>query len=332
MSEYRIEDLARSTGTTVRNIRAYQDRGLLPKPSRRGRVNVYDDDHLARLRQIAGLLERGYTLASIKELLDAWDSGRGLDGVLELLAEVDRPWSDETPARLTHQQLAEAFGAGDAEAVAEAVSLGVLEPDEDGGYLVPSPQLLSVVIELHAAGVPLAAVSGHLRELRAQVEHIARRFVDFAREHVFQRCEVSPPTDSAAARAAELVRRMRPLARQSVDVELARAMRTLATRHLQHALGSSVAYPGPYEPTVTFAQRPHGSPADRREPRSATPPSPGQVRHLVLDLDHRDAQQLAADALPPGVELRVTIPEETASLLRVLLERAAPGPSRDNAP
>lgn len=71
MPEYRIEDLARESGATVRNIRAYQDRGLLPRPGRRGRTNVYDGSHLARLRQISGLLERGYTLASIKELLEA---------------------------------------------------------------------------------------------------------------------------------------------------------------------------------------------------------------------------------------------------------------------
>ena len=37
---YRIEDLAHLSGATVRTIRAYQDRGLLPRPERRGRANV----------------------------------------------------------------------------------------------------------------------------------------------------------------------------------------------------------------------------------------------------------------------------------------------------
>ncbi|NEE49661.1 MerR family DNA-binding transcriptional regulator, partial [Streptomyces sp. SID8455] len=36
-AEYRIEDLAHASGATVRTIRAYQDRGLLPTPERRGR-------------------------------------------------------------------------------------------------------------------------------------------------------------------------------------------------------------------------------------------------------------------------------------------------------
>ncbi|MFF3174235.1 MerR family transcriptional regulator [Streptomyces sp. NPDC057900] len=239
-AEYRIEDLAHASGATVRTIRAYQDRGLLPTPERRGRANVYRDTHLARLRQIADLLDRGYTLASIKELLEAWDTGRGLGGVLGLVAEVHGPWTDERADRITRAELDVRFGgAQDEQAVAEAVDLGVLEriPGRDDEFLVPSPQELSVAVELHAAGVPLSAISGHLRELRGQVEQIASRFLEFTTEHVFARyLGHRPPTDADAAEAASLVRRLRPLAQQTVDAELARAMRTFATRHLEHHL------------------------------------------------------------------------------------------------
>ncbi|MEU0660315.1 MerR family transcriptional regulator [Streptomyces lavendulocolor] len=239
-AEYRIEDLAHHSGATVRTIRAYQDRGLLPKPERRGRSNVYGDAHLTRLRQIADLLDRGYTLASIKELLEAWDAGRGLGGVLGLVAEVHGPWTDEEADRITRAELDAAFdGAPDEEAVREALELGVLErvPGRDDEFLVPSPQELSVAAELYAAGVPLSAIAGHLRELRGQVEHIAHRFLEFTTEHVFARyLEHRPPTDADASEAAALVRRLRPLAQQTVDAELARAMRTFAARHLQQHL------------------------------------------------------------------------------------------------
>ncbi|WP_411081786.1 MerR family transcriptional regulator [Streptomyces sp. cmx-18-6] len=240
--EYRIEDLAHASGATVRTIRAYQDRGLLPTPERRGRANVYGEAHLARLLQIADLLDRGYTLASIKELLEAWDAGRGLGGVLGLVAEVHGPWTDEEADRITREELDARFGgAQDEEAIAEAVELGVLErvPGRADEFLVPSPQELAVAVELHAAGVPLLAISGHLKELRGQVEHIASRFLEFTTEHVFARyLGHSPPTDSDAAEAASMVRRLRPLAQQTVDAELARAMRMFATRHLHHHLGS----------------------------------------------------------------------------------------------
>ncbi|WP_326744690.1 MerR family transcriptional regulator [Streptomyces sp. NBC_00121] len=244
-AEYRIEDLAHASGATVRTIRAYQDRGLLPTPERRGRANVYGDTHLARLRQIADLLDRGYTLASIKELLEAWDAGRGLGGVLGLVAEVHGPWTDEQADRISRDELNRRFGGTqDDQAVAEAVELGVLEPipGRPEEFLVPSPQELAVAVELHGAGVPLTAISSHLRELRGQVEHIASRFLEFTTEHVFARyLGHRPPTDADAAEAAELVRRLRPLAQQTVDAELARAMRTFATRHLQHHLGANTS-------------------------------------------------------------------------------------------
>ncbi|MBF6482319.1 MerR family transcriptional regulator, partial [Nocardia cyriacigeorgica] len=46
MGEYRIDELARAAGTTSRNVRLYQEKGLLPAPVRRaGRANIYGDAH-----------------------------------------------------------------------------------------------------------------------------------------------------------------------------------------------------------------------------------------------------------------------------------------------
>lgn len=67
----RIEELAEATGATVRNIRVYQERGLLPAPVRRGRTAYYGPAHTHRLRQILRLLDRGYTFATIEELFIA---------------------------------------------------------------------------------------------------------------------------------------------------------------------------------------------------------------------------------------------------------------------
>ncbi|MFD3513152.1 MerR family transcriptional regulator [Streptomyces sp. NPDC058657] len=274
-AEYRIEDLAHLSGATVRTIRAYQDRGLLPKPERRGRANVYGEPHLARLGQIADLLERGYTLASIKELLEAWDSGRGLGGVLGLVAEVGGPWTDEEAGRISRSELDERFGGQpNDDAVTEAIELGVLEriPGRENEFLVPSPQELAVAAELYAAGVPLKAISGHLWELRGQVEHIAARFLEFTTEHVFARyLEHRPPTDADATEAADLVRRLRPLAQQSVDAELARAMRLFATRHLQQHLGAAPVADTEVEPEPERDSARPPTPETDRGPRNSLP-------------------------------------------------------------
>jgi DNA-binding transcriptional MerR regulator len=244
-AEYRIEDLAHASGATVRTIRAYQDRGLLPTPERRGRANVYQDTHLARLRQIADLLDRGYTLASIKELLEAWDTGRSLGGVLGLVAEEHGPRTDERADRITLAELNTMFGGStDDDAVAGAVELGLLErvPGRDDEFLVPSHQELAVAVVLCTSGVPLRAISWHLRDIRGQVEQIASRLLDFTTEHVFARyLGHHPPTDSDAAEAAAMVRRLHPLAQQTVDAELARAMRVFPTRHLQRHLDADTS-------------------------------------------------------------------------------------------
>lgn len=299
---YRIEDLSHLSGTTVRTIRAYTDRGLLPKPERRGRANVYDDAHLARLRQIADLLERGYTLASIKELLAAWDAGTGLGGVLGLVGEVDRPWSDETPARISLAELMEAFGGtADLTAVEEALQLGVLEAvaGSEDEFLVPSPQELAVAAELHAAGVPLPAITGHLRELRVQVEHISERFLQFTTEYVFERFLHHPPTDEEAAEAASLVRRLRPLAQQTVDAELARAMRMLATEHVRRHLGDAVLPTAPPRPAPVTAP-----PSEVPVPLPAATVTavrdlvgPGQVPEFVAAATAREVAARRMDAL-----------------------------------
>ena len=47
MAEYRIDDLARAAGTSVRNVRVYQDRDLLAPPVRRGRTAIYGDTTLS---------------------------------------------------------------------------------------------------------------------------------------------------------------------------------------------------------------------------------------------------------------------------------------------
>ncbi|MFD8543511.1 MerR family transcriptional regulator [Streptomyces sp. NPDC059649] len=323
-AEYRIDDLAHLSGATVRTIRAYQDRGLLPRPERRGRANVYGDAHLARLRQIADLLDRGYTLASIKELLHAWDAGLDLGGVLGLVAEIDGPWTDEEASRISRADLDAAFGgASDEAAVAEAVELGVLErlPGRDDEFLVPSPQELAVAAELHSAGVPLLAISAHLRELRGQVEHIASRFLDFTTEHVFQQFLDHPPTDAEAAEAAALVRRLRPLAQQTVDAELARAMRTLATRylrrHLSEALPTESQGPRGSAPSAPAGSGPVTDPRTATDPSPAPDPAPQATPGLRTEP--------AAAGGPPRSEA-VALPADAVAAVRALV-----GPERTAA-
>lgn len=236
MIEYRIDELARQAGATVRNVRAYQDRGLLPPPRRVGRVGVYTEHHLVRLRLIGELLRRGYSLANIAELLTAWERGGELRDVLGLEMAVAGAWSDEAPVHVSAEDLAGWFeGVDAADAVARAVEVGFLEPEGDG-FRVASPRELQAAVELVAAGVPLDAVLGLGAELRNRIDEVAASFVDLVSTHVFD--VVGELSEADVPRLAELVRRLRPLAQTVVDAELARAMERNARARLGERLAA----------------------------------------------------------------------------------------------
>lgn len=61
-----LDELTERVGISVRNIRFYTTRGLLPPPIRRGRSGYYSPDHVARLELVKELQAHGFTLAAIE--------------------------------------------------------------------------------------------------------------------------------------------------------------------------------------------------------------------------------------------------------------------------
>ncbi|MFE0580390.1 MULTISPECIES: MerR family transcriptional regulator [unclassified Streptomyces] len=203
--EYRTEELAAAAGIPVRTLRFYRERKLLPPPRREGRIAWYDDHHLARLRTIAGLLERGHTLGGIAELTAAFESGRDAGQLGELLGI---GWSEETPVRLTPEELADYFeGEVTPENLAASLELGYLAVDGDTIVHV-SRRLLDVSSALVREGVPLAAVLETGRRVREHADAMALLFAGLISDHI----------------APEALTRLRPLATSVVEAELTMAM------------------------------------------------------------------------------------------------------------
>ena len=90
-----IEDLARRTGVSTRNVRAYRTAGLLPPPRLDGRTGRYGDEHVRRLAVISRLQRRGWSLAAISDVLGAVDAGRPLEELVAGAAPAGRDWLDE---------------------------------------------------------------------------------------------------------------------------------------------------------------------------------------------------------------------------------------------
>jgi DNA-binding transcriptional MerR regulator len=231
--EYTIDELARVAGTTVRNVRAYQDRGLIAPPLRRGRTGFYNENHLGRLRIINQLLERGFTIANIKELVDAWEQGRDLDHVLGLDSVIAGTWSVEQPSYLTPDEVAELFGdALNEETLTKALKIGLFEVDGDR-IRVNSPRILQAGIELFQAGIPLAALLREIEVLREDTDRLTRSFVQLIAHNLIE--PLSPkslPSPDQIAQIAQIIERLRPLAESVVNAEMAKGLRRHANVYI----------------------------------------------------------------------------------------------------
>lgn len=233
--EYSIDELARVAGTTVRNVRAYQDRGLLPPPERRGRAGIYRQGHLSRLHVINQLLERGFTIANIKELLEAWESGQDLDHVLGLDSVLAGTWTEEIPVYMDPDELGELFKNDiDEDVLRRAMEVGLFEVDGDR-IKIPSPRLLNAGLELYNAGIPLGALLRELQVVRTDVDRLTRSFVQLVVNHVVEPMTAEHlPRPEEIARLGEIIQRLRPLAESVTNAEMAKGIR----KHANAFLGS----------------------------------------------------------------------------------------------
>lgn len=95
---YGIEELARLGGVTRRTIRYYVQEGLLPTPLGLGRGRHYGPEHLAQLRAVKTLQERGLTLDEVKRELQAGPFGQELSSSAASFWDAARTYAAEGPA------------------------------------------------------------------------------------------------------------------------------------------------------------------------------------------------------------------------------------------
>lgn len=235
--EFTVEELSQASNISVRNIRAYQDKGILPYPVMKGRRGIYSQAHLSRLKTISNLLDRGYTASSIREVLSGLEEGIGISELIGVESAISSPWSRETPQLVSMETLLEMFGEGlTPDAIKTAIDLNFFVP-EGNEMRVTSMQTLQVGAKLCATGIPLEHLLEILRMMRGNVERVANEIVRLVADHVLEPYgpENLPPKEEFPNIAA-LIWQLRPLAETAVNAELARAMEKAANHILADKL------------------------------------------------------------------------------------------------
>ncbi len=207
---FRIDELAARSKTTVDTIRFYQAKGLLLPPHKDGRVAVYSQDHAERLARIRELKDKGFTLTTIRRLLNG-----GLDEADARLVEtLTAPASHSESHRLmTLEELAARTGVS--ATLLEAVEReGLIEAIEEGGRLLYTEADATAIargLELLSAGLPLSELLSlareHDRVMRAVAQRAVDVFIRFVRDPLV--AEGADP-DHAAKRLVEAFNTMLP--------------------------------------------------------------------------------------------------------------------------
>src|SRR5262245_46641353 len=219
-----IDEFAREAGLPVRTIREYQTMRLLPPPVRHGRIGLYGDQHRHRLELLARLQRRGYSLAGIRDLLEAWDAGANLQALLGV--DIGPAALDEVPQRLTRRQVDSRLPGLTPTTLRRASKAGLVQPHGRDHYIVRSPALLALVADSVALGVPLSAMLDLVDQLRAELGHLADTIADQVIERVWQ-----PLSTAHRSRDVEtLLRRGRVLLLQGIVSVLADRMGDALTR------------------------------------------------------------------------------------------------------
>lgn len=176
-----VDELARRVGMSVRTVRFYAGRGLIPPPRREGRSGYYGPGHLARLELVRELQAHGFTLAAIEGYLDRIPTDASPQDVA-LHRTLLAPWSSDLPEALDLSELRDRAGRSLDDSDLELLAaLGVIEPTaaEDvygvaTGHLALGMQMLDLGLPVEAARATQRLFNEHGRALAEELTEIFR--------------------------------------------------------------------------------------------------------------------------------------------------------------
>ncbi|MGZ4473321.1 MAG: MerR family transcriptional regulator [Nocardioidaceae bacterium] len=179
-----LDELTERVGVSVRNIRFYTTKGLVPPPIRRGRSGYYSSDHVARLELVRELQAHGFTLSAIEKYVTRIPD----DATPETIAlhrTLLAPWMAELPETISRRELVRRAGRPLSDDDLDTLNaLGIVFPTKQGKYQVAIAHL-SVGVSLLDLGMPLDAALAAQDIFSAHARAVADELTELFRTQVW---------------------------------------------------------------------------------------------------------------------------------------------------
>ncbi len=202
-----LDELTSRVAMSVRNVRFYTTKGLVPPPIRRGRSGYYTPDHVARLELVQELQSHGFTLSAIEKYLAGIPDDASPEDIA-LRRSMLAPWQADAPVELSLAELERrTFRKLSPDDLEVLESLGIVLPGRRGHFQVALSQL-SIGLGLLDLGFPVEAAHAAAAVYRRHGNEIAHELYDVFRRlvwPVYQESGASPETVQA------VVERLKPL-------------------------------------------------------------------------------------------------------------------------
>ena len=202
-----LDQLTERVGMSVRNIRFYTSRGLVPPPVRKGHSGYYGPDHVARLELVRELQSHGFTLSAIERYVSRLPADANPEDIA-LQRTLLAPWSADNPVELSRRELDRRAGRRlSDEEITNLHAMGVVFPVRGGKYQV-SLTHLGVGLGLIDLGYPVEAAVAAAEIFAKHGRQIAEELRELFKTQVwpsYRDSGVSPE------RIQEVVEKVKPL-------------------------------------------------------------------------------------------------------------------------
>ena len=202
-----LDELTKRVNMSVRNVRFYTTKGLVPPPVRRGRSGYYSAEHVVRLELVRELQAHGFTLSAIEGYMARIPTGATPE-TIALHRTLLAPWMAELPETMSRRELVRRAGRALSDEDLDTLNaLGIVFPTKQGKFQVAVGHL-SVGAALLTLGLPSEAALAAQDIFTAHGRAIADELTELFRTRVWP---VYKETGASPEELREVVEKFKPV-------------------------------------------------------------------------------------------------------------------------